>query len=275
MVRVVTDSAAELDPEVVNDLGIVVVPWRLQLGTDTMQDGPTFRRAQAYRDLARHKVLPVPLPPDARHFAETFSSLSRDTDDIVSIHCSSRLSKVVASAHQGRSRLLGRCQVHVIDTMFISRAQGLLVEAAARAALDGMPGAEIVRYVNGLMPRVYFAFHVDRMEHLSRSGLIMDGRSTSTGLARVLLMLEDGHIISFRRSRSRGTPVDRLMEFIVEFQGLEELYIIHSGLTSGARDLSRRLDEELPTQGYSEHIYGPVLYNYLGPTALGIVAFEG
>ncbi|MBC7235175.1 MAG: DegV family protein [Chloroflexi bacterium] len=273
--KIVTDSSAELSPDVVERLGIEVVPWRLQMGTETVQDGPSFRSPEAYRDMIRHKVLPVPIAPDARHFTVVYERLCQEADEIVSVHCSSHLNRVFQAANQARARFLGRCEVYVVDSQFISRALGLLVEAAAQAAMEGMSGADIVRLIHGMIPRVYFAFHVEKMDYLNRAGLVADERRTATGLSRVLLMMEDGQIVSFHRSRSRGTPVDRLMDFVIEFQRLEELAIVHSGLTSGYQDMAKRLEEELPTQRFTEHIYGPILFNYLGPTALGVVVFEG
>jgi DegV family protein with EDD domain len=272
--KIVTDSSAELLPEVVEELGITVIPWRLQLGTETHQDAPSYRSTAFYRDTIRNKVLPVPLPPDVRHMSQVYDRLCQQSDDIVSIHCSSHLAKVVQSAKQARGRMLGRCRIHVIDSLYVSRALGVLVEAAARAAQAGIVGEEIVRMVNGMIPSVYMAFHVEKMDYLSRAGLAPNERNAVAGLSRVLLMVEDGQIAPFHRSRSRGTPVDRLIDFIAEFQRLESLYIFYSGLHSGYRDMAKRLAEDLPEQPFEEHIYGPVLFNYLGPTALGIVAFE-
>jgi DegV family protein with EDD domain len=274
-VKIVTDSSAELSAEVVEELGITVVPWRLQLGTETHQDAPSYRSTEFYREATRNKIIPAPLPPDVRHMSQVYERVCGQTDDIVSVHCSAYFAKIVQSARQAQGRMLGRCRIQVVDSQYISRALGVLVEVAARAAQAGMPGAEIVRLVNGTIPSVYLAFHVEKMDHISRAGLAPNDRTEATGLSRVLLMVEDGQIVPFHRSRSRGTPVDRLIEFIAEFQRLESLYIFHSGLHSGYRDIAKRLREEMPEQHFAEHIYGPVLFNYLGPTALGIVAFEG
>ncbi len=274
-VKIVTDSSAELSTEVVEELGITVVPWRLQLGTETHQDAPGYRSTEFYRETIRNKVLPVPLPPDVRHMSQVYDRLCRQTDDIVSVHCSAHFAKIVQSARQAQGRMLGRCRIQVIDSQYISRALGVLVEVAARAAQAGMSGGEIVRLVNGTIPAVYLAFHVEKMDYISRAGLAPNERTATTGLSRVLLMIEDGQIVPFHRSRSRGTPVDRLIEFIAEFQRLESLYILHSGLNSGYRDIAKRLREEMPDQHFAEHIYGPLFFNYVGPTALGLVAFEG
>ena len=61
--RIVTDSAAELVPTVVEALGISVVPWHIRLGTDTVVDDASLRTVDAYRRMARQRVTPVAIAP--------------------------------------------------------------------------------------------------------------------------------------------------------------------------------------------------------------------
>jgi len=272
-VRIVTDSAAELPPEVVDDLGITVLPWRLRQRASFAVDGPEFRTADAHREFLRSKELPTPVAPTTQAFAEAYAALAKETDQIVSIHASAGLVDVVQAANRARTAVLGRCQVHVADCQFISRAQGLLVEKAARAAQGGASGDDIVRLVHGLIPSTYLAFHVDSLEHLNRNRLVRDTSRTSTGLPRALFLIEDGQIGSLRRSRRRGTPVERLVEFIAEFASIDLLSILHPGVGTGLRDMEALLAEILPEQGYEDHIFGPVFASCIGPLALGVVVF--
>ncbi|TEU16445.1 MAG: hypothetical protein E3J25_02905 [Anaerolineales bacterium] len=65
------------------------------------------------------------------------------------------------------------------------------------------------------------------------------------------------------------------MEFVAEFRELKKLSILHSGLMPEVEELKARLADLLPREVTEEHIYGPTLGTYIGPEALGIVAFEG
>ena len=273
-VAIVTDSTAELPVSLADELEITVVPWQVGVGRDTLVDGPELCTPRFFRDAVEKCVEPATAPPRAQQFTRAYAELADKSDEIVSIHASSELSSTVQAARQGRLAFLGRCDIQVVDSMFMSRALGLLVTRAAEAASAGSPSEEIVRLVNSLIPRTYLAFHVDSLDHLERNGLYRNSRDAETGLARSLLMLEDGHIVPLRRSRNRGTPVERLVEFISEFADLEELAILHSGVSPGLSDMRICLGECLPARSVEEHCYGPVFASRVGPSALGVVAFE-
>jgi len=69
--------------------------------------------------------------------------------------------------------------------------------------------------------------------------------------------------------------MERLCEFVAEFQALKQLAILYSGLVQEVGTLKEQLAALLPRQVIEEHIYGPVLETYIGPRGLGVVAFEG
>ena len=273
-VKVVTDSAAELSPQIVEDLGITVVPWQIRLESETVTDDADFLETRFHKDLARRGIEPTAVPPDRDQFARVYQKLASETDQIVSVHTSSELSTVVQAARQGARSLLGRCRVDVIDSLFISRALGLLVTEVARACEEGASGSEITRFVGSLISRIYFAFYTETLDHLKRRGFVRNVRLRESGLSRSLLLFEDGEIASLRQSRSRGAPVERLVDFVTEFQDIEHLSVVHTGLGPGIEGISSLLAEDLPDQDFEEHIYGPVLSSYIGALALGVVIFE-
>ncbi len=183
---------------------------------------------------------------------------------------------MVRAASQARLGMLGRCDIHVVDSQFISRALGLLVIEAARAAQRGMSGAEVARLVHGMVSHTYLAFYVETMEYLRRSGLVAGSRDLlgGSGGFKPLLLLEEGEVVAMQRSRNRGTPVERLVEFITEFEGLQSAAILHTGLGNGFDEIRSQLAELNPKLVVEEHIYGPVWASLVGPMALGAVVFE-
>ena len=273
-VAIVTDSTAELPISLADELEITVVPWQVGVGSDTLVDGPELCTPRFYRDAVKKHVEPAASPPRAQDFAVAYANVAAESDEIVSIHASAELSSTVQAARHGSMAFLGRCNIHVVDSMFMSRALGLLVTRAAQAALAGLRSDEIVRHVNSLIPRTYLAFHVDSLEHLERNGLYRNSRDEETGLARSLLMFEEGQVVPLRRSRNRGTPIERLVQFIGEFDELEELAILHSGVSPGLSYMRTCLGECMPARAVEEHCYGPVFASRIGPKAIGVVAFE-
>jgi len=274
--RIVTDSTAELPSEVARQLGIVVVPLTIRVGSKALVDETRLQSVEFHGRMAKNGVVATAVAPTRAQFADAYSQLSEESSCIVSIHISSRLNNTVKIAKDGSVGFLGRCRVSVIDSRVVSRALGILVTEAAKAARDGASGQEIVRLVLGMIPRTYFAFYVQDPDHFPRKGLLRPGRGS--GLATVgspLLTMEDGEIRPVYRLRGRGTALEQLLEFVAEFRGLRKLSIVHSGLMPEVGEFRERLADLLPDGIVGEHIYGPALGTYIGPAALGIVAFEG
>ena len=109
-VRVVTDSAAELEPEVADALGIVVVPMGIRFGDEEFRDGVDITPEHFHRRLEYSPVMPVAAPPSFRSFQEAYRDLSESTDRIISIHVSDRLSRTYNVANAAAEAFLGRCQ---------------------------------------------------------------------------------------------------------------------------------------------------------------------
>jgi len=271
--RIVTDSTADLAPEVLEELGISVVPMRIRLGSDVLVDGPALRTAEFYHTMAQAGQTPAVLTPTANEFAQVYQRLGRETSDIVTIACSGGLNDTVRAAMQGRSGLLGRMSIQVVDSQLTSRALGILVADAAQAACAGASGAEVVRLVRGAISRIYFAFYAESLDYLKHNHLFELPRDPLGGATAVepLLMIEEGEITAVQRMRNRGTPVERLFEFVAEFPKVTVVDVLHTGLTPGAEEIKAQVEQLYPGQVVGEHIIGPVFSAYAGPRCLGVV----
>ena len=71
---------------------------------------------------------------------------------------------------------MGRQRIVVLDTLTTSVGLGLIVEAAARAAAEGAPLAEVVRIVRGMIPHMYALFFSDSAWNTWRHGAAWDRR---------------------------------------------------------------------------------------------------
>jgi DegV family protein with EDD domain len=97
-VAIVTDSASNLPPEVVERYGITVVPIYLHWEGETYRDGVDISADEVYQRLRITKVIPRTAAPSVGDFLNTYLRLSREVDGILSIHLPEELSGTVASA---------------------------------------------------------------------------------------------------------------------------------------------------------------------------------
>lgn len=278
-VTIITDSTAYFEPGEAEKLGIHMVPLGIQLGSEKHADGVNIDTDELFRRLQYGAPFPVSVPPSAVAFETLYGQIYKQTDQMLSIHISGHLSKTVQMAKLGAESLLGRCNIEVIDSMTTSVGLGILVRAAAQAANDGATLDEIVRLVRGMLPHIYLVFYVETMDYLERNGRIGKAQAILGSMLNIkpILFMEDGDIIPLEKVRTADKGIEKLFEFVAEFDNLEQTAIIQRSKhpNKDARNLQSRLAQTFPDMDFPIIQYGPDLATRLGPDALGIAVYEG
>ena len=277
-VKIVTDSNAYLpDSRAVGDLGIEVVPLTIRVGQHTYQEGVSIAHETLLRKLAQDpKSVSVEAPSEGE-VAAMYKRLGRTTDKIVAIHLSGALSDIVEVSHAAAQGFLGRQRIIILDTATTSVGLGLIVEAAARAAAEEAPQAEIVRIVRGMIPHMYALFFSDTLDYLESWGRLGSAQAllgTMLDLKPVSTM-EDGNLLPIEKVRNYTRAVDKLYDFIIEFSHIEQLYILQRGFETEAAQLLERLEIVFPNREFPVIGYPPSLAVHIGPKAMGIMVYEG
>ncbi|MFC1919959.1 DegV family protein [Chloroflexota bacterium] len=276
-VHVVTDSTCDLPSQVVKDLGITVVPAYVHFGTLSYRDGVDLSTEEFYPRLVSSSKFPTTSAPSAGAFAEVYNRLADETDGIVSIHVSSKLSAVHSSALLGKELVEKDCQIEVIDSTFTSMAMGLLVIAAARASQDGADINQITDLVKGSIPRTHLLAFVETLEYLRRGGRLGKAPWLLGSLLRIraFITFRDGLIHPAGIARTRAKGIDRLCEFAKGFSYVDELATIYTTTPEEASTLAERLAALFPRSQIHITRMGPALGSHGGPGLLGVAVLAG
>ena len=279
--RIVTDITAFLDPELIAQHQITVLPVEIKFGTEkflisSQQSWQKFFEYIADRP-AEETEISVPLVA----LEQTLDRLSRETGEILVIPSSGSLSQALAQAQKAVRGFLGRCRIQLMDSMSISWGLGLLVRSAAEAAAQGYPLDAIVRRVRGMLPHIYLIFAVERLDYLERGGRIGPAQALLGSMLKInpILLVEDGEIVPVEKVRTRTMALEKLADFVAEFASIQQVVVLKSPLESGdgakLAELCELLSMALPGQPFETIEYDPVLACHLGPDAIGIVVYEG
>jgi len=279
-VRIVTDSSAQfLNPTLVNQYDITIVPVIIRFGNQSYREGVDLDAEGFFRRvLTEGMSVPELVAPSVTDYAEVLSPLARESDHILVLPMAHGLSQSWRNAQTAADSLLGRCEIVVIDSMTTSVGLGILAETAALAAetTDSLEG--VVRVVRGAVPRVYAVFYVETLDYLYRGNLIGEAQAI---LGRILgikpfLTIEDGELIPMEKVRTRAQAVDKLIEFVTEFAMLNQLVIVQNTphITEQTRLLQDRLALEFGGRDFPVMMYGPTLGTHLGPDGVGIIVYE-
>ena len=279
--RIVTDVTAFLDPDLIAQYQITVLPIEIRFGTETflITSRQSWQRFFDYIADRPAEETQISIPFGA--LEETFGRLSRETGEVLVIPSSGSLTGALAQAQRAARGFLGRCRIQLMDSMSISWGLGLLVRSAAEAAAQGYPLDAIVRRVRGMLPHIYLIFAVERLDYLERGGRLGPAQALLGSMLKInpILLVEDGEIVPVEKVRTRTLALEKLTDFVAEFASIQQVVLLKSPLEGGDGaklvELRELLSLALPDQPFETIEYGPVLACHLGPDAIGIVVYEG
>jgi DegV family protein with EDD domain len=274
-VQIVTDSTAELPPDVVQDLGITVVPLQVIFGEESFRDGVDLTSDEFFRRLADSSDLPTTSQPSVGEFKQFYEDLAGRTDRILSVHLSSGFSGTVDAARWAAAALDDRCQIEIIDSGVVSMAMGMAVIAAARAAREGADLEACAETARSVLRRLRIAVALDTLEYLRRGGRIGRAQAFLGGLLRLkpILTIRDGEAFPLTRVRTHRKALEALLRLSVEEVGdVAEAAVMHATTPEDARSLVEEIERRHP--GIPVHLgrFGPVLGVHGGPGMIGMVA---
>jgi DegV family protein with EDD domain len=280
-VRIITDVTANLSPECVTEHNITVLPVKVSFDNREFLIGPDDSPVQLFRQMMDTPAQSAEATIPTSALQEAYDTLSRETNEMLVIVGSSKLSKGFANARTTARPYLGRCRIAIMDSLTASWGLGLMVKTAAKAAKEGQPLDEIVRLVRGVAPHIYLVFFVERLDYLERGGRIGQAQALLGTMLRIkpLLLVEDGDIIPLEKVRTRRMAIGKLADFVAEFASIQQVVILSSPLNGNANEMIDELKEQLsmalPDRDFSVVEYDPVLACHLGPEALGVIVYEG
>ena len=276
MIKIVTDSTADVPEEFLEKYDIRVVPINIQFGTETYQEGIEIDRPTFFRKL--EEVMPTSSQPSPGQLAEVYRPLAEDGHSIISIHVTSKHSGTYQSAMLAKS-MMPEAEIEVFDSLSISIGTGYQVITAARAAEEGKSMGEIVKLLEGIRSGMHLYFTPATLKYLQRSGRVgkLSGALGALLNLKPVIKTEEGVLEAFQNVRTRGKAIDRLVELTAEAVGTTEpvkLAVIHAEVPAEAEELRRRLERAFNCDEMIVVNLACSLTVHGGPGIMGIISYK-
>jgi DegV family protein with EDD domain len=272
-IKIVTDSTADVPPQLAAELGITIVPLYVQFGGQSFRDRFDITEDQFYKRLQSDDIHPTTAQPSPQDFATAYDKIAKGADGILSIHISDKMSGTISSAKQGAKMMKKRVPVEIVDAKFTSMAQGLVVVAAARLAEKNQDLKNLAAAARGFVNDIHLLVLFDTLKYIARGGRIGRAKALLGSILNVkpLLSIKDGEFVPVGQVRSRSKGVERLFEMAKEAgHNIAELAVIHSTTPEEAKLLADRIGEFLSPELIHIARFGPVLGVHGGPGVLAV-----
>ncbi len=286
-VRILTDSLADIPPQLVKELDITTVPVVVRFGDKEYRDRVDLFPKDFYRLLTSSSVSPTTSQPSIGVFEEVYRKLAKETDQILAIHTIASLSgiynssRIAADNIQNNSRIAARNikgpRIEMIDSKQVTMSLGWLVILAARAAKEGRSLEQVASVVEDAIPRVHVVAMLNTLEYAQRSGRLGKGQALFGTLLHVkpLLSIVNGEIVPVENVRSEKRALERLIEIVLGSGPIQELAIVHAEAPDHAQRLQSMLAATFPKESIVMSETGPVLGTHVGPGGVGIAWVSG
>lgn len=241
-VKIVTDSSVTIEPEVVKELNITIVPLSVMIDGVLYSDAD-LKEGEFLHLMQQSKNLPKTSQPPVGVFAEVFEELGKDGSQVVAIHMSRALSGTVEAARQGAS--LSSSDVTVIDSSFTDQAMKFQVVEAAKLAKEGKDLETILAHIEEVKNHTELYIGVSTLENLVKGGRIgrVTGLLSSLLNIRVVMQMKNHELQPIVKGRGAKTFKKWLEELTVAIthKSVAEIGISYAGTNEWANEMKSLL----------------------------------
>lgn len=279
---VITDSSADLTPELVEELKVEVVPLSLAFSeTEVYRNYPDNRELDPkdfYRRLRAGEVATT-AALNIQDCRDALTPILERGEDVLVLSFSSGLSTSYQSfrlaAQELEEEYPGR-KVYVVDSLCASLGQGLFVYHVAKRRDEGATLEELRDYAQSLVPRLCHWFTVDDLHFLKRGGRVSAATAVLGSMLQIKPVLHvdgEGHLTNVAKARGRQASIRALVDKCAELADdpkNQTMFICHGDCLEDAQTLAEMVRERFGTTDIRIGYTGTVIGAHSGPGTLAL-----
>ena len=257
-IKIVTDSSITIEPEVVEEYGITIVPLSVMVDGVLYSDSE-LGEGDFLRLMQSSKNLPKTSQPPVGVFAEIYENLAADGAHIVSIHMSHALSGA---------------EVTVIDSGFTDQAMKFQVVEAAKLAKEGADLDTVLARIEEVKEKTELYIGVSTLENLVKGGRIgrVTGLLSSLLNIRVVMEMKDHQLEPIVKGRGNKTFKKWLDELVekLSHNKVAEIGISYAGTPEWANEMKAQL-QSLVEKAIPVLETGSIIQTHTGENAFAVL----
>jgi DegV family protein with EDD domain len=277
-IAIVTDTACNITPAQAEELGIYLIPLEINIDGQNYKDGFDIDTKEFYEKMAEAQDIPTTSQPKAGNAYDLYQKLSKEYDEILSIHLGSSVSGTVQSLRLVREEIED-AEITIYDTQLVSVPAGYLVLEAKRLVDEGKELSEIIDHLNAIRDKSIAFAAVHSLDNLVESGRVPAVVGTVAKLAKIKPLLtikaqeEKGLDITEKvrtSKRANKKLVTLATEYIETLDYPFQVDVAHGNAPETAEKIKKELEALYPEQNINTHRLTGVIGAHSGPEIIGI-----
>ena len=277
MVQIITDSAADLQPQEYEQLGVTCIPLRVAFGDDEYQENVDLGKDRFYELLTGSGEFPKTSQASPAVLEALLERAKAQGDEAIYITLSSALSGTYQTACMVREDVDYEGNF-VFDGKNATGGQRMLVEYACRLRDEGKNGVQIIAGLESIRDRIELYACVNTLEYLHKGGRISHAVYTLGNLAQIKPIISvdvEGRVALPAKAMGMRKGMDMLCKRLTARKpdGDHPVYVMYTDDRSVARTLAARMEAQGLGAVPEERIIqvGAAIGSHIGPGACGIV----
>jgi DegV family protein with EDD domain len=280
-VAVITDSLACLTRELVAQYGIRIAPIGLYFGEKSYKDWVDITPDEAYQLFLKDPDEFKTSGSNPLEWMEACRAASRETDSVICITLSSKLSVVYNSVLDVKKRLkdeLPQLSIEVVDSKTVTATEGFVALAAARAAEAGKSLKEVVKAAEMMREKVSLVAFMDTIRHVYRTGRIPKIAALAGSVLSIkpMLTVTEGVVRFMGVVRSHERGIRRMLKTMRDKVGENPVHVavMHAFAQEEGEKLKERISAEFNCAELWLTGFSPVMGYATGTGTLGIAFYK-
>ena len=278
---IVTESTTDLTQDLVNELGIKIIPMVFGFENESYLNYPDNREMDIHKFYERVKAgeRSTTALINSKTFEEYFEPILKSGDDILYIGFSSGLSGTYNSSLIAAEELKQKypdSKIVCIDTLAASMGEGLLVYHAVKLKQQGKDIEQVSQWLMDNRLKLNHWFTVDDLNHLRRGGRISAMTATigsALNVKPILHVDNEGHLIPVHNVRGRKKSINALLEHMEELSinpQEQTIFISHANCLEDAENLANLVRKKLKIKKIILNFIGPVIGSHTGQGTIAL-----
>ena len=278
---VMTDSSADLNPALEQELGVDIIPLSVNCGDRTFLDYPDEReiKTSEFYGMLRSGANAKTAAANVETFLTAMSRHLEQGKDVLYLGFSSGLSSTYSASEIAAQELRERYperKVLTVDTLCASMGQGLLVWLTVQELKHGATLEEAARYAEDNRLHLCHWFTVDDLFFLKRGGRV----SAATALVGTVLQIKPvmhmddaGTLKNVTKARGRKAALKALAQRLADTAtdpADQTVFICHGDCLDDAEYTSEQIRALVPVKDIIINYVGPVIGAHTGPGVISI-----
>jgi len=249
---IMTDSACDLDADVINSLGIKVLPFNISLGNSDFKDGVDKTKSDVYELMDNADDIPKTSQVTTFQFTEAYTEAYKEGySNIICVTISSTGSNTHSNAlmaiddfYQDNPDAKNKIKIDVIDSRGYTAMYGYPVTEAAKKAAKGTEPDEIIAYIKEWCKCTAAIFVPMTLKYAKKSGRISAAAAFAgelLGLKPTIEMFDGGSEVK-EKIRGEKNIIPKLMAQIDKVITPQTPYVM---LSAKDDTLAKELEKEM------------------------------